>query len=1318
MALNTPRTMDAQNGTPKNGTPKGPKAVNGVNGNSLKAGLNGHVVGPRKRAGPAGSGLFARSLSMVARLLTWYSILTILLRCPATLDACDESSPRICQPYFQLKHAVAPHLEPYYITYAAPYVEVVRPYYNTVDRAIIAPGLEYAKKYGAPQVQQAQAYGRAQWEKSVQPQLAKYQTLAKAQYDQSLAPHVDRVSSSVGPYYEIARTNALQTYHELFLPSYQFIRPYAQQGYQSASAFTTGTAIPSALWAWNKTYVFLDGTVWPHLRVIYVENVEPQLVKIGQRLGRHNSGKKTVPKSFTDVSASSAIKTTTSSFIKPTLSVSASATTSSSSYATPSASVAKAEEPPAAAAAGSSRTRSAAEQVSPPDVDEALESDDPVRRSARETVAADLKDWQERYAKAADEGAAEIDERVQEISKRMIRRNARIMGKSLLDQLRSSAVGELVTLRRDILRIVGAVKQETATVEEGEEQITKVVRRAGLAIKDKAQDVRTWRENYEAEMQAAITKAAETHFSILENIRDLALQKIGMKWAWMDGVTYKDWAKYHLLKSRFEEWKGDLEDLIVTHSSLEAAQLEGANIEEEAMTTAASAAKELARLKQVAGWKLAARDDTPEFDSTLMQQAAEAAAAAAQAAARIVENIVESASDAKDVVYEKVGEGADIAAEAINKATSAAANAQDTVVSQAEEVVESATEAASSQVSSSISAGQESASSIEETVVASVVNATSQVSEAARDAPESASSATESTQSEEAAPDLASTVILVETPVVAGNTSEFEADSPAPIQLPIGEELGEPQLEESDVVAPTEERPAASATSIKSAWLGAAAQSVPTRVPILDEDEDDVSNALASLREDFKSAYSAAISRADDRYAQALSVVSVQIHGTPKPAHEQLLASVTSGYMNAMATASSRLDEALSAASTRLYGTPTTTNIIPTAVSLPSLPTVEWAEWARVESIAAERLQQGRAWAEDQYESAKIAIGLATPAPSTPAEHVNKMLENAKHNYYAGLGVAYARYSEFLATASSALSSVTATPTPTDLAGSASSAASVASASAWSVASAASASAASIAAAAGDAGADLTSSAWSAASAAGASASSVASVASESAASVASAAAAAGTDLASSASSVASVVNASAASVVSVVGENVSSAAAAGYESAASVAGAGYDNAAAAASKVSDSWDVAVTRISIQIYGEPTPTPWYASAYSLASEYAVSATDAAGEYVASATDIAGSNAAAVSDEAAKQYEAVSVLVSELLYGKEPTFSESVLSRLSAAYATGASSASSFASVAQATAASAVGDASEAVHSVGEKIASAASEATKAVKDEL
>lgn len=237
------------------------------------------------------------------RLLTWYTILTIVFRCPATLDACNESSPRICEPYFRFKQAVAPHLEPYYDAYAEPYVDLVRPYYDALDRAVITPTWSYAKRHGAPRLHQAHAFGSAHWEKSIQPRITKVGELAKAQYAQSLAPHINQVSATFAPYYDIARTNTLQTYHGLLLPAWRSVQPYMRQGYHLTSTFTSNTVVPSCIWAWNKTYVFLDATVWPQLRAMYVENVEPQLVKIGKRLGRYSSGKKSVPKPPTDSSS-------------------------------------------------------------------------------------------------------------------------------------------------------------------------------------------------------------------------------------------------------------------------------------------------------------------------------------------------------------------------------------------------------------------------------------------------------------------------------------------------------------------------------------------------------------------------------------------------------------------------------------------------------------------------------------------------------------------------------------------------------------------------------------------------------------------------------------------------------------------------------------------------------------------------------------------------------------------------------------------------------------------------------------------------------
>lgn len=847
------------------------------------------------------------------------------------------------------------------------------------------------------------------------------------------------------------------------------------------------------------------------------------------------------------------------------------------------------------------------------------------RKVTRETVADDLKAWQEKYTKAADEGAIEIDGRIDEISKRMIEHQAETTGKSLVKQLGETVDSELTALKGDIRNIISQVKEGSESSDNAQEQITAAVRAAGFEIKDKSRKVRTWREDYEKETQATVTKVAENHFKILDGIRDLALQKIGMKWAWMDGVTYKDWAKYHLLKERFDEWQVDLKNRITNHPGLEAAQNEGHALESQAMELAQSAAKELVALKQVAAWKLISSDDSEEFDPEVTKFAADEAEKAAS--------------------------------------------------EQAEAAIESET----------------SASSADEGTASSV-------------APGSESTEADST------PDLASSVILEETPVFVGDTQDAtEAAEPGTVHVPVDE-----------VADPVEEPVASSSpTLVKSVFLGAAAQSVPSRQPILDDDDDDdtfeaAKNAISAIQSDIpvtissaaSSAYSAAMAGANERYSQALSLVSVQVSGTPKPMHEQMLASVTSAYGNAVAAASSQLDVALGAAQHGLFATTTTK-------ALPTIPTL--AEWASVESLAAQRLSEGRFWAEQQYESAKVAIGLATPTPTdfsgsassvasaageslsaataaageslsaataAAGENAEKLLHNAQYNYYAGLGVAQVRYSEFLAAASSALSSLTATPTPTDLAGTVSSVASVASESAASAAAAASESAAAAAAAVGE---------------------------------NANAAAAAGYEnvaagydnVAHAAESAAAAGYENVAAGYDHVAAAAESAAAAGYENIA----AGYDNAAAAAESAGtyalESWNAVLEQVSNQVYGAPTPTPWYESICSVAGDYAASATEAVGGGAGTVTSAAGTYAASASDEASKQYFVVSSIVSELLIGKEPTFSESVSLRLAGAYSGVAGSVNSFASAA-----------SETVASVATEATEEAKRATQHVKDEL
>jgi hypothetical protein len=161
-----------------------------------------------------------------------------------------------------------------------------------LDKRVIIPATTYGMKYGAPRLAQAQAYSQAQWEKSVQPRISKLSSAAQQQYAQNLGPHVDKVMAASGPYYAIAKDSALQTYYGSILPTYNAMQPYAQHGYGVANKFAIETGIPYAKWAWATGVVFLDRTVWPKVRILYGENIEPQLVRIGERLGRYRDGKK------------------------------------------------------------------------------------------------------------------------------------------------------------------------------------------------------------------------------------------------------------------------------------------------------------------------------------------------------------------------------------------------------------------------------------------------------------------------------------------------------------------------------------------------------------------------------------------------------------------------------------------------------------------------------------------------------------------------------------------------------------------------------------------------------------------------------------------------------------------------------------------------------------------------------------------------------------------------------------------------------------------------------------------------------------------
>jgi len=191
---------------------------------------------------------------------------------------------------------LTPYLQPYYNTYAAPYVDTARPYIDKLDKKVYVPAVKLGKRsyetYGAPRVDQARAYGQGQWEKALRPQLELAREQARQRYESSLAPHVNKASAVTAPYYNVARHNILETYHSHVLPAYTSSLPYAQKAYALGHSFAIDTGLPYAQWSWTSTAAFVDRTLWPKLRILYGENVEPQLIRIGERLGRYRDGKK------------------------------------------------------------------------------------------------------------------------------------------------------------------------------------------------------------------------------------------------------------------------------------------------------------------------------------------------------------------------------------------------------------------------------------------------------------------------------------------------------------------------------------------------------------------------------------------------------------------------------------------------------------------------------------------------------------------------------------------------------------------------------------------------------------------------------------------------------------------------------------------------------------------------------------------------------------------------------------------------------------------------------------------------------------------
>ena len=596
------------------------------------------------------------------KVLVWYTIITLAFRCPKTTDQITDTSPRICKPNLQVKEFVQPHLQPYYQQYVDPYVQRAQPYVDQVNEKVYKPGLIAYEQYGAPRVTQAQKYGQQQWETTIRPQLDVARQQAGKQYDAALAPHVKKVQDVVQPYYDTVKTSASDIWELEIQPVYKKTSPYAQKIYTQGQDFAVNTALPQAQYASNTAWSLWTRHVWPRIRVLYGENVEPQLHRITERLARYKDGKRLEAeiKSMESESKASEASSKVESVVSSISSTVTEATESPSSAA----SAATAKEPEST--------------VTP-----------------TEQFRGDLKSWEAICAKAVDEGAEDLKERIQDITGHQTTSQAEGVGNALVIQLEETSVGVFNSVKARIQAIVSAIPEDAsdARLEEANEDLALATRAAGQNVKKSAQAIRDWHQTYKSELNTLVNKALQSTLETIDGIRDLRLTEIGRRYADKE-LPHKEWSKYNDLKKATQSWRDDVEKASKEHAGIKSALEAGEDVESRGMKVAEESAKELGRLKEVGRWKIAADDASDDFDTKYTPAAAE----------RARKRVVEKVEDAKEgVIGSEQG--------TVDSATSVASEKASEMASSASASAENASKKAKEAVGASEKPAAESAAS-------------------------------------------------------------------------------------------------------------------------------------------------------------------------------------------------------------------------------------------------------------------------------------------------------------------------------------------------------------------------------------------------------------------------------------------------------------------------------------------------------------------------------------------------------------------------------------------------------------------------------
>lgn len=533
------------------------------------------------------------------------------------------------------------------------------------------------------------------------------------------------------------------------------------------------------------------------------------------------------------------------------------------------------------------------------------ESAKPTREEAKEMIKNDLFLWSSKFSASSVKTLADLKSTIDEISDKAYSKKVKDVGNEILS-LQKLVDNGFITLKAEIQSLTRDLTPES-TPEEKEaarESLIAATRRLGTEIRDKTQQIRKEAELYLAKVYDDVSEAADQHLEVLDGINEMGMQELGMKWAWMDYVSYKDWAKYHDLKKEMKESRTAIIRSAEANDKLqEITHWVENEWEGKATDIAKHAAEELKRIKKIGKRKFELADASEDFSDSIIPVVVQKAGqqvlggaekfkvAVAEKEKKIIngveklkidiagvkehsikQKIINGAKEFKvsipgekeDSIKEKIIEAADDVRSKVDEAiygtptpvTESIASAAESVISQVSEKIygtePNAVEKAATAISSVVSSASSAVSSATERIKINVPGGVEAGFVAAADS-----------------------ILFDDDDSVVDNVKSRYAEASMAVSQAINEALyrTEPSVHESLMSKASEL--SESAVSVASSIL----YGTPTPV----------TEALASI--------------ATDKYSAAVAAASRVLYGTPTPTHELLLQQLKDVYAQATAAA-------------------------------------------------------------------------------------------------------------------------------------------------------------------------------------------------------------------------------------------------------------------------------------------------------------------------------------------------------------------------------------------------------------------------------